>query len=181
MQTNIGFLVPDYRRDDFVDLDALMAEKDLKIGIPQTAEYLIGKVKQKLPGSKIVTLKPAQILDYLERNSLEVDALLLDAERASAWTLLYPQFKAVVPRPGIGKQPLAYPVSNLDRQFADFVSQWIILKQASGQFDTLYNHWILGKDAEPRQPRWSIMHNVLGWGMKSTSMDNRIQASDEKM
>lgn len=37
----------------------------------------------------------------------------------------------------IGKQPLAYPVSSRDLQFAYFVSQWIVLKQSTGQFDTL--------------------------------------------
>ncbi len=179
MQTNLAFLVPDYRQDDFVNLEALREEENVTIGIPRTADTLIGKVKEILPRAEVETVKPAQMMEYLERNSQGLDALLLDAERASAWTLLYPQFKVVVPRPGIGKIPLAYPVSNRDRQFADFISQWIVLKQSIGQFDTLYNHWILGKDAERKTPRWSILRDVLGWGMKSASKDNRIQDSDK--
>jgi hypothetical protein len=29
--------------------------------------------------------------------------------------------------------------------------------------DALYRHWILGKQAGKRIPRWSIMRNVLHW------------------
>jgi Na+/H+-dicarboxylate symporter len=179
MQTNLAFLVPDYRQDDFSDLEALREKRNVTIGIPRSADTLIGNVKAMLPRAEVDTVKPAQMMEYLERNSQGLDALLLDAERASAWTLLYPQFKVVVPRPGIGKIPLAYPVSNRDRQFADFISQWIVLKQAGGQFDTLYNHWILGKDAEPKTPRWSILRDVLGWGIKSATKETRIHDSDK--
>ncbi len=31
------------------------------------------------------------------------------------------------------------------------------------EFKRLYDHWILGLDAEPRKPRWSILRNVLHW------------------
>jgi hypothetical protein len=27
----------------------------------------------------------------------------------------------------------------------------------------IYDHWILGKTANQRQPRWSIIRNVLHW------------------
>jgi hypothetical protein len=27
----------------------------------------------------------------------------------------------------------------------------------------LYAYWILGGGAEPKEPRWSVMRNVLGW------------------
>ena len=29
--------------------------------------------------------------------------------------------------------------------------------------DQLYDHWILGRDAEKRGPRWSVIRDVLGW------------------
>ena len=27
----------------------------------------------------------------------------------------------------------------------------------------LYDRWILGKDAEQKEPRWSVIRNVLHW------------------
>ena len=97
------------------------------------------------------------------RRAIVKDAFLLDAEGGSAWTLLYPKYKVVVPRPKRGTLPLAYALSGRDQRFVDFINQWIAIKQASGEFNRIYNHWILGIDAEPTYPRWSIIRDVLGW------------------
>jgi ABC-type amino acid transport substrate-binding protein len=93
----------------------------------------------------------------------EFDAIVMPAERGSAWTLIYPQFTVVVPEPGIVKVPLAYPIAGRDEPLADFINAWIELKRKDGTIDSLYKYWILGQNATPRQPRWSIMRNVLGW------------------
>jgi hypothetical protein len=44
-----------------------------------------------------------------------------------------------------------------------FINTWIELKRRDGSIDALYRHWILGKQDGKRQPRWSIMRNVLTW------------------
>jgi hypothetical protein len=77
---------------------------------------------------------------------------------------MYPKFSVVVPIPDISKIPIAYPVGGRDREFAEFMSHWIQLKKHSLEFSRLYDHWILGLDAVPEQPRWSIMRDVLKWG-----------------
>ena len=59
--------------------------------------------------------------------------------------------------------PLTYVVANRDRDFADYVSYWIELQQKGEIIKQLYAHWILGKAAEEKEPRWSIMRNVLNW------------------
>jgi hypothetical protein len=40
---------------------------------------------------------------------------------------------------------------------------WLDLKRKDGTIDELFSHWILGKDATVRPPRWSILHDVLHW------------------
>jgi hypothetical protein len=60
-------------------------------------------------------------------------------------------------------RPLAYPVSDRDPAFVTFLDRWLELKKRDGTLEELYNYWILGKDPRPRQPRWSILRNVLGW------------------
>ena len=44
-----------------------------------------------------------------------------------------------------------------------FVNQWIELKRKDGTLDAVYKYWILGQNAEPHRPRWSIIRNVLHW------------------
>lgn len=45
----------------------------------------------------------------------------------------------------------------------EFVSNWIELKRKNGTIDSLYEYWILGGGSRDREPRWSIILNVLGW------------------
>jgi ABC-type amino acid transport substrate-binding protein len=93
-----------------------------------------------------------------------VDAVALTAERGSFLTLLYPAYSVAVPHPLEIRVPLAYPVARHDVEMARFLSLWIDLKRKDGTIQALYDHWILGKDAKIRQPRWSILRNVLGFG-----------------
>jgi hypothetical protein len=69
----------------------------------------------------------------------------------------------VVPQPEIIKIPLAYPLARRDQGWAQFTNTWIELKRRNGTIDSLYDHWILGKQATRREPRWSIIRNVLHW------------------
>ena len=93
-----------------------------------------------------------------------VDALLLPAERGSAWTLIHPVYAVVVPGPDPIRVPLAYPSASGTRTIASFVNTWIALKRKDGTLDAVYRHWILGQDAAPHQPRWSIFAtSSIGW------------------
>jgi len=68
-----------------------------------------------------------------------------------------------VPEPDIVKIPLSYAIARRDQNWGQFINTWIELKRRDGTIDALYGHWILGKQACKRQPRWSIMRNVLHW------------------
>ena len=41
------------------------------------------------------------------------------------------------------------------------MSTWLELKKHAKTIEALYDYWILGKNAVPRQPRWSVLRNVL--------------------
>jgi ABC-type amino acid transport substrate-binding protein len=162
VETTLAFIVPDYRRDEFSTRKALQKISKLKIGIPASvSDYFLGKMKNYLPQAEIVEVK--SIREYFESNGQQLDALLFDAESGSAWTLLFPKFQAVVPIPDISKIPRGYPVAGHDQEFADFLSQWITLKKDGLEYSRLYNHWILGLEAVPERPRWSIIRDVLKW------------------
>lgn len=161
MKTHLAFVVPDHRRKDFTTRKAIQRISKLRIGIPNESDYFFDKIKNYLPRTEVIEL--GSVKEFFETNENQLDALLLDAERGSAWTLIYPEFQVVVPVPDVVKIPLAYPVAGGDREFADFLSQWIRLKKDFGEFQRLYDHWILGRDAVPQKPRWSIIRNVLRW------------------
>jgi ABC-type amino acid transport substrate-binding protein len=162
MNATVGFIVRDHRRNEFATREAIHKISELKIGIPSSvSDYYFDKIKDYLPRAEIVDVD--SVREYFETNTQQLDALLSDAEGGSAWTLLYPEYQVVVPVPDIVTNPLAYPVAGHDREFADFLSQWITLKKESRHYKKLYDHWILGLSAVPKQPRWSVIRDVLKW------------------
>jgi ABC-type amino acid transport substrate-binding protein len=118
-------------------------------------------IEDYLPKAKIVKLKTP--LEFFEYEGEDLDAFLYTAEAGSAWTLLYPEYSAVVPQPDVVAIPLAYPVPRGDQRMLDFVNSWIDLKKKDQPVERLYDHWILGQGAEKKEPRWSIIRNVLHW------------------
>jgi ABC-type amino acid transport substrate-binding protein len=156
----LAFIVPDHRRSEFADWEALRARTDLKLAAPDLP-YYVDLVRGLLPHARIDIR--ADLEAQLAAGTIDADAIVAAAERGSAWTLLNPQFTVVVPQPGLKRIPLAYPVVR-DDQWRDFIDQWLELKRRDGTFDALYSYWILGRDAEERRRRWSILDDVLGDG-----------------
>jgi len=117
-------------------------------------------VKTELPNAEIVLFNSIESMFGPEAK--KVDALILTAERGSAWTLLHPELSVVVPMPRLVKVPLAYPLES-DPSFAKLVDTWIDLKRKDGTIQTLYEYWILGRNAAPQTARWSVIGNVLHW------------------
>jgi Na+/H+-dicarboxylate symporter len=160
LDETFAFVVPDYARDQFSNWSQLKGRPSLTIVMPDVP-YYVDKIREMLPRAKLELVEDMSLVFSAWRPDL--DAVALPAERGSAWTLLYPQFSVVVPEPGIIKLPLAYPISRRDEAFASFINTWIELKRKDGTLETLYGYWVLGRDAAPARPRWSLIRDVLHW------------------
>jgi len=157
----LAFIVPDANRGEFATWEQLRARPGLRLGIPDMP-YYVQKIKERLPQAE-VQLVTSVTPFFVTDDQSGLDGLAFAAERGSAWTLMYPKLSVVIPEPDLVKVPLAYPIGGGDQAFARFINTWIELKRKDGTLDGLYKYWILGQDAAPKQPRWSIMRNVLHW------------------
>jgi ABC-type amino acid transport substrate-binding protein len=158
LDTTVGFIVEDHRRDEFQTLQSIQSLEAPRIGVPNSPHF-IALVQHYLPH---VTLLPiSSPREFFKRQDL--DALVFTAEAGSAWTLLYPEYSVVVPHPNIIKIPLAYPIAQNDQRMINFVNGWIELKKKDKTIEKLFDHWILGHGADKKEPRWSIIRNVLHW------------------
>ena len=160
----LAFIVPDHRRADYSSAEWIRRTPGLEVAVPDLP-YLLDLVRREFPGLTLVTIPFTHegLTDYFEGRGPSVHALVYTAERGSFRSLLYPAFSVAVPHPVVVKLPLAYPVARHDVETARFLSTWIDLKTKDGTIKALYDHWVLGRDARPKTPRWSILRNVLHW------------------
>ncbi len=89
--------------------------------------------------------------------------MIFAGEALAVHSLLNPQFAVVVPKPPFPSVPAAYIVPLGEPEWRDVVNGWVTLKRADGTIQELFDYWILGKNAEPHEPRWSVIRNVLHW------------------
>jgi Na+/H+-dicarboxylate symporter/ABC-type amino acid transport substrate-binding protein len=160
LDETLALIVRDHRREEFASWDAIRDLGAITIAVPDVP-YYIDKLRALLPRAVLAVQSQDNL--QLPIADAHADAMLLPAERGSAWTLMYPEYAVVVPGPDPIRVPLAFPIGKRDERFASFINTWITLKRKDGTLDAVYKHWILGQDATPRQPRWSIVRNVLHW------------------
>lgn len=156
-----GFLVRDHDRSKFSTMEKLRSAKELVIAIPPT-KYFEDSVSKWLPDAKLVPVNTPR--PFLRGELPEVDGILESAEGAGAWSLIYPQFSIAVPTDLSVRIPIAFALPHSQPDWLNFVNSWIALASSSGVLDHAFSRWILGQELESREPRWSIMRNVLGWG-----------------
>jgi ABC-type amino acid transport substrate-binding protein len=161
LDETLAFVVKDQLREEFSSWANIRDLGAFPVVIPDSP-YYIDRIKARAPALKLQVVDTIKQIENGLKNGM-FDAVVLPAERGSVLTLLYPKYTVVVPEPGIVKIPLAYPVARRDQEWVQFVNTWIELKRRDGSIDALYGHWILGKQAAKREPRWSVIRNVLHW------------------
>lgn len=78
--------------------------------------------------------------------------------------MLYPSFQVTTPLLRLIRVPVVMPYAGESDQVMDeFIDNWVMLKRNDGTIDKIYDYWILGKGTELKEPRWSIIRDVLHW------------------
>ncbi len=129
LDVTFAFVVKDNRREEFATVEKIRGTRGhgLTFGVRGGYEYYSNRAKESLPLAKVVQLESYR--DFFEDNTGEVDALVTSAEVGSAWTLLYPEYQVVVPKPVLSLLPLGYAVALGNTEMADFLNHWIDLKK----------------------------------------------------
>ena len=131
----------------------------IRIGV-QSLPYYISIVRGLLPEAQLEVI--AETKELIDPEA-PYDAYVLPAERGSVLTMLNPRFTVAIPEGATVKMPLAYSIAGNDPNWVQYINSWIELKKRDGFIHTLYEHWILGKNATHKEPRWSVIRDVLYW------------------
>lgn len=141
-EETLAFLVKGGRRSQFYNWESISQEKDLLIGIPETFFYRDG-IRRRLNKPTIWELSSPRLL--FNEKYQDIDGMMFGAAAASAWSLLYPSYSVVVPKPVLPPLMLAFPISRHDYDFGHFMSNWIITKKQNHAIEALFEYWIKGQ------------------------------------
>lgn len=156
MDINMALVAKDYEKDIFPAATPFRKMVNMKVAIMRGSRY-IPMIKSKLPGVELIELD-----DYKDFFTKKVEArvLVISAEAGAAWTIIYPEFTVVIPKPVVYRDIVGYAVARDNHLFLTFLNLWLKLMDINGYKQQFYNYWIEGK-SDKVQARWSIMNDVL--------------------
>lgn len=155
-----ALVVPDHARNEVDTIEELRRVKNLRLGVVND-ETVVRLVERRLPTAEAIRIP--RVAFFFEAETPPADGLIISAEAGSAWTLIYPEFQVVLPFSKVAAWPLGYATAPGDAEFLRFLDLWIDLMRDEGFVTNLRDHWILGRTAVPRSPRWSVIRNILHW------------------
>lgn len=160
LDETLALIVPDNRRNAFADYSNILQMPHLTLGAT-TFRLKEGSGQIAFPHARIV--KITGIRDFLKNKYPKINALLYTAETASAWTLIYPDWTVVVPKGLKIKSPVGFALPKQQLAWQNFINTWLQYQTRAGLTNRAYKYWILGQASKSKKPRWSVIHDMLGW------------------
>ena len=156
-----AFLVPDHVREVYASLDLLRRQRALRIAVYRAPEWM-ARLRVLLPNAKVIAVD--SIREFVAAPAGRFDAMYTGFDRASAVSLQYPQFAAVLPEPRLGSVPIAVMVPRGEQDLLDLVNATVEVAEAEGLLVQKLAYWIRGEGTRAEtEPRWSVGRNILGW------------------
>lgn len=160
MDATLALVVPDHARGRFDTNEKLRIPDSVRVAAVNLP-YYTRFVERNLPNFEVVPVDSPRAFFKAEAGAY--DALLHSAEAGSAWTLVYPSYSVVVPKPRTVSAPVAIGLPKDAPELTAYVDTWLQLQRRSGVVRELHAYWILGEGAASEEPRWSVIRDVLGW------------------
>jgi len=159
MQPRYVFVTDEKKKKLFSSLELVQQNTKIKIATLKGTTYE-GVAKELFPYHTIVYLT-----DYDDFATSGADALLWEEQQAIAWSVGKRTMRVIFPQPSMGIDSLSYVIKGNNPRFMNYLNQWLLLKKSDNFTKRQYDLWILGKTeiAAPKEPRWSIVRDVLHW------------------
>lgn len=154
----MAVVVPDHRRYEF----DTWSDRDTRAGTHLGAlhEDMVIAARNLLPHVEVVPVDSPRSFFTGARHDLS--GLVMAAQEGAAWTVLYPEYTVVVPRPLVRK-PVGMAIRTGDADWLHFLDRWLDYERLDGALDRLRIYWVEGGGTQQRPPRWSVTRDVLQW------------------
>lgn len=138
----LALLVHDEDRKNFSHWHKFIYNDELTIGIPE-AYFNSQTIKKNLPKNMVWELSTPRL--FFKEQGKDIDAMIYGAAASSAWTLLYPEYTVMIPKPNLPPIAYGFGITSNDQDFRVFLNHWIAMKQRSKTIEGFYKYWIEGK------------------------------------
>ena len=138
----LAFVVKKERRTEFTNWLSAIEREELTIGVPEAFFYK-NKIANTFTKAKAWKISSPRLFFRDTKNG--IDAMLFGAPAASAWTLIYPEYTVVVPKPRASSLQMAFPINKTDTVFENFMRSWINSKVQDKTVESFFDYWIRGR------------------------------------
>jgi Na+/H+-dicarboxylate symporter/ABC-type amino acid transport substrate-binding protein len=159
LELNMAVVVRGHRREEFSTPEKI--RKAGRLTIATVGNYpVMDKARKNYPNVEFVHIDSDREFFVGKKR---FDGLLISLEAGMAWTVLYPDYKAVFFKTNINRFPVAYAVAHNNLELMAYLNNWLSVQKSAGTVQALYDKWILGKGVMKHTPRWSVIKDVLHW------------------
>ena len=158
----LSFVVPDHRRADFSSAEWVRTTPACGLLFP-TCPISKEIIHREFPRAEIVPVSVDRVVDFFTGRMERIDALVFPAERGSYFTLLYPAFSVAVPHPLTIRfpSPIRSRGETWSWRASSVFGSTCSARTARSRHSMTIGSW--GGTRQPKQPRWSVIRNVLHW------------------
>jgi len=139
---SLAYIVKDARRNEFTNWENIINNDKLITGIPELY-YSENLVNRYFANDKVWEISTPRL--FFKEKYEHIDAMLIGAPTASAWTLLNPEYTVVTPMPAQAPLLMGFAINSKDSAFELFMRNWIRINKENNNIDRLFEYWIAGK------------------------------------
>ena len=170
LDSTMGLVVRDEWRHDFANVQAMRERSPVTVGVPATC-------RASSSGCATACLASSCASSCCRRRGSSCRATPRVSMPSPCWPnpaphgrCSHPAYSVVVPQPNPVAMPVGMALRRGEHELAGFINDWVVIQRASGALKQARDYWVLGHGAQPGQPRWSILHDVLGWGPQAEAV-----------
>ena len=154
-QENIVLVVPTAKENEFIDVNKITKDPNLKIRVVGGFEFL---ARRHFPLAQIIS-------DESDASFVhgKIDAWLTIRMEGFVWTLTHPDFTLIDYKGALGQRYLAYAIHSGSEEWPTFLNNWLVLKEQSGFKEEMTRYWLEGESLQKIPRRWSVIRDVLHW------------------
>ncbi len=158
MDLTTALIVKDYRKKEFSDYSKVEPTTPLKLAtldLYPRLEY----IKQNFPNIEITKIGNPEL--FFKADEHQFDGYITSIEEGMTLVMLHPEYTVSYDPTRLHRFPIGYAVHKSNLELQSMLNSWIDILNSTGRITQLYDYWIQGEGAQTKEPRWSILENII--------------------